>query len=164
VTARKVSPASGQAGAGGGRAITLPDRLLGMVGGAMIFLALVLLVTGGPADGETPIAGEPPAIELLAPGPGATLVSPLAVRFRTQEPIAHGPGGWGTRGYHVHLELNGRELMPAPESIRREGGGEYVWDVGRVPPGETRLRLFWSDAEHRPVPDSGTPDVMVRID
>jgi hypothetical protein len=149
---------------GGGRdVLTRSDRALGLVGGAMVVAALLLLLFGGPGDVGPDPDRPPPGLILLSPADGESVGNPLRVTFRSDEPITQRPGGWGTDAHHVHLTIDGRELMPGPADIRPLGAGRYEWAVGRLSAGELRLRLFWSDASHRPIADAATEEIRVEI-
>jgi hypothetical protein len=159
-----MGPRAAGAGAGGGVRRSVSDRLLGYAGGAMIVAALMLLIFGGPGDQGSTLILPPPSLELISPVDRATTDNPLQLIFRTGDPITPQPGGWGRGGYHIHGELNGREVMPGPADIRRQRDGSYLWALGRVPAGEVRLRLYWSDAAHRPVESAATEPISVRVD
>lgn len=142
----------------------LSDRLLGSVGVGMMVLAVVVMIRGGETDGGArPLAG-PPAIELLHPVAGASVAGPLAVLFRVESELVRQPSGWGVDGLHLHLQLDGLELMPAPADVEAMPGGAFRWTVGPLEPGPHSLRLFWSDGAHQPVEggESRTVDIRVR--
>lgn len=147
---------------GAGEARPIADRILGLVGGGMILLALLVLVFGGPGDGAAAAEGAPPELRILAPADGTILDGPLSVDFTSSAELAPQPGGWGTGDLHVHLRLGDRELMAAGETIRRLPAGAYRWTVGPLPAGEHTLRLFWSGADHRPLTNEGTEPIRVR--
>lgn len=140
----------------------VPDRLLGLLGAAMLVLALVVLIRGGAEDdGGRPLA-PPPAVRLLEPAAGATLDAPLAVVFEVDREMERMSSGWGVEGYHIHLQLDGLELMPASADIEPRGDRTYRWSVGPLEPGEHRLRLFWSDANHAPVEGGESEAIGIR--
>jgi hypothetical protein len=143
--------------------LTRSDRVLGLVGVAMVLAALVLLLFGGPGDAGPDPTRPPPGLALLSPADGEAVGSPLRVTFRSDEPITQRPGGWGTDAHHVHLTIDGRELMPGPADIRPLGAGRYEWTIGRLSAGELRLRLFWSDASHRPIAGGATEEIRVEL-
>lgn len=130
---------------------SIPDRVLGALGVGMMILGLVVLIGGGEEDGVGRPLAAPPAVALVEPTAGATLPGPLVLVFETEEELMPQPAGWGAGGFHLHLQLDDLELMPATADIEPLGSGRYRWTVGRLEPGPHRLRLFWSDAEHRPV-------------
>lgn len=142
---------------------TVQDRVLGAVGGAMIVAAVGLLLFGGSAEDGASGSEPPPRLELVEPMAGDTISAPLRLRFTSEQPIGTQPGGWGVDGYHVHAAIDGREAMPGGADIRRESDGSYVWSIGSVPAGALSLRLFWSDAAHAPVAESGTEPVTVHV-
>lgn len=137
---------------------TIPDRMLGALGAGMILLALFVLIRGGMADGEQPLTG-PPLLALLEPTPGSEVDGPLALVFDVQAELEPQPSGWGVGGFHLHLQLDGLELMPGPADMTPVRSGGYRWLVGELEPGVHRLQLFWSDAQHRAV-EGGESDVI----
>lgn len=144
---------------------TAADRLLGLIGGAMVLLAAVLLVractTPGARDGA---AATVPAIRLLeatagAPGEG------LAVVFQTDAPLRRGPAGWEADTLHLHAELGGRMVMSDVGRVEPLEGDRYRWVIPppvAVPGGEPSLVLYWADASHRRVATGATEPVRVR--
>ena len=141
-----------------------PDRVLGWLGGAMVLVAVYLLIASavreeGAATGE--VADEVPPLELVYPADGEEVDPPLKVGFRSGAPISVQPGGWGAGGYHLHAELSGREAMPGAEDIRRLPDGSYEWTVRGAPAGAGTLRLMWSDEAHRPVEARATAPIEV---
>jgi hypothetical protein len=142
---------------------SLADRLLGLVGAAMVVAAVVFAVAGGEADPGVPAPVAPPALRLIAPVDGATLDGELAVVFRSASELRQMPGGWGAESLHLHLELDGVQLMPSTADIQRLAPGEYRWVLPRPAPGEHTLRLFWSDADHTPLTEGASAPVRVRV-
>lgn len=123
----------------------------------MIVVAVYLLLFGGPGDGAVePSSESPPSVELLRPKTGDTLQI-VELEVRSGAPLAAQPGGWGSGGYHLHAELNGREIMPGPADIRRSSPDTYIWALPALAAGTHRISLFWSDASHLPVEGTATP-------
>lgn len=143
--------------------MTITDRLLGVVGAAMVIAAVVLLVFGGERDTGAAGGAGAPAIEMTAPAEGDSIVGPLRVEFRVEGEMAMQPGGWGVGNHHLHLELDGVELMPAAGDMERTGAGEYRWNVGMPAPGPHTLRLLWSGPDHRPMEETATAPVRVEV-
>lgn len=140
------------------------DRLLGIVGGAMVVGAVLLLLLGGERDtGAAPDIATAPALEMVSPSQGDSVRGPLLVVFRVPGEMEMRPGGWGVGDYHVHLALDGVELMPAAADIERLGEWEYRWTVGMPAPGSHTLRLLWSGLDHRPIEETATPPVRVEV-
>ena len=142
-----------------GPARSVPDTVLGVVGGIMVLLALFVAVRGGAGDG----AGVPVTAPLLAvvqPTDGSIVEGPLVVQFDVQAEMQPQAGGWGIGGYHLHLHLDGLELMPGPADLRSASSG-YQWVVGPLEPGTHRLQLYWSDEQHRRIEEGASELVVV---
>lgn len=137
---------------------TVSDRVLGALGAGMVLLALIVLIRGGMADGTQPLTS-PPLLVLLEPTAGGEVDGPLALVFDVQAQLERQPAGWGVGGYHLHLQLDGLELMPGPADVTPVRSGGYRWVVGELEPGTHRLQLFWSDAQHRRV-EGGESEVI----
>lgn len=117
----------------------------------MVILAIVLLIRGGVEDGAESALTAPPAVALLSPAAGAEIDGSLVLEFTTQRELERQPAGWGIGGFHLHLRLDGLELMPGPSDVQPLGNGRYRWTVGPLEPGAHTLQLYWSDARHAPV-------------
>lgn len=144
--------------------MTMSERVLGVLGGGMVLAALVLLVAGGESDtGARPETFATPRLEMVQPREGDVIEGPLPVVFRVDGEMEIGPGGWGVGTHHLHLELDGVELMPAAADIERLGEGEYRWVLRTPAPGPHTLRLLWSGMDHRPLPGTATPPVRVEV-
>ena len=140
---------------------TIPDPVLALVAAAMLLLAAYLLFFGGPADDTASAAADaPPALVLVRPTEGDT-VEAVELEIRSGGPLAPQPGGWGSGGFHVHADLDGREIMPGPTDIRRASATTYLWSLPPIPAGTHRISLFWSDPAHRRV--TGTETSPIRI-
>jgi hypothetical protein len=141
------------------------DRVLGAVGGAMILAAVILLFVGGESDGAAGVAADAPALELVQPKHGSAVrTERLFVVFRSEDELRPRPGGWGTDSLHLHLSLNGTELMPAQGDIERLPDGLFRWTLPRPEPGVHTLRLFWSGPDHRPIGGTGSRAVQVEVE
>lgn len=143
---------------------TLADRLLGLVGGAMIVAAIVLFVVGGEEDDGSAAQAAGPVLELVQPSHGSELrTERLMVVFRSDLPLAPMAGGWGVDSLHLHLNLDGTELMPAPGDIERLPNGVFRWSLPRPGPGVHTLRLLWSGPDHRPLQGGGSRAVQILV-
>ncbi len=141
--------------------LTLPDRLLGFIGGAMIAAAIgLLLFSGIRSDGAGP---QPPALRLVSPGDGDIVQAPLTLTFLSEVPLTPGPGGWGTGEYHVHAMIDNVEVMAGPSDVVRGTDGHYRWTIPAAGPGKKSIRLFWSDANHVPVVGEAQAAISVRV-
>jgi hypothetical protein len=140
---------------------SIADLVLGGIGGAMVILALLSAVFG--RESTAAPADAPPSVVILSPADEGVVTGRLEIQFRPAAAINPSPAGWGTDRFHLHLDLNGRELMPGLDQVQRLPSGDYRWAVGAVPPGVHTLRLFWSDAAHRPVQGGGSESVTIEI-
>lgn len=150
--------------AGGG--MTRSDRVFGFIGLAALLLAIPFLVSwmlGGGSDEGAVAPAAVPALVLVEPVAGADLAQPVSVLFHTDAELAPDAMGWSADGRHVHLMLNGTEIMAAPRDVQRVSTGRYRWTLPRVPPGEYGLRVLWSGADHRPIEEGASETVRVRI-
>jgi hypothetical protein len=142
---------------------TVSDRVLGAIGSAMILAAAWILLFGGPGDTGVASATAPPQLELISPASGDTSGAPVTLHFASSLPLGMQPGGWGAAGFHLHAEIDGQEIMPRPDDIRREGDGVYLWELASLPAGEHSVRIVWSDASHAPVVGGATEPVSVTV-
>jgi hypothetical protein len=53
--------------------------------------------------------------------------------------------------------------MPGAADVRPVRGTTYRWTLPRLPSGAARIRAYWSDAAHRPIPGAPSDSVDVRI-
>lgn len=141
------------------------DRVFGIVGAAMLALALAFFVRSLLPGGSDRGAAPPPvpALAILSPAPGTVLDQPAAVEFDAGAPLVLGPAGWAADGRHVHLFVGGTEVMATATDVRRVSGTRYRWTLPRVPPGETSLRLAWSGEDHRTLEEGASTAVPVRL-
>lgn len=137
------------------------DRLLGLLGAAMVVGAIALLVAGGEGDTGAAATTPAPRIELRSPADGAVVSGPVDVVFRIAGDLARLPGGWGIGGHHLHLSIDGIEVMPSASDLERLATGEYRWRLRALDPGPHELLLLWSGMDHRPIP--GTESDTVRV-
>ncbi|MFL5382370.1 MAG: hypothetical protein ACJ8GN_07675 [Longimicrobiaceae bacterium] len=148
-------------GAGAPR-LTVSDRIYGGIAIVAVLLALWFLVRGGPGDTSAAAPGRPPRITIGDPRPGAELDQPITVTFETRAPL-RADGTDTTSNRHVHVDAGGAMLMPGSADVRRVEGTTYRWTLPRLPSGPVRLRAYWSDGAHRPIPGAPGDSVDVRI-
>jgi hypothetical protein len=142
--------------------MTTSDRLLGLLGAAMVIGAIALLVLGGEGDtGAAATTTTAPLIELRSPAGGAVGSGPVDVVFRVPGDLARLPGGWGIGDNHLHLSIDGIEVMPSASDLERLGAGEYRWRVAALEPGPHEIFLLWSGVDHRPIPGTGSETVRI---
>lgn len=141
---------------------TPADRILGLLGGAMVLLALVLLVrqcvAPGPEDGA-PIVPTIRLVEAPAVAPGSGVV----VTFSTDAPLEQGLAGWGADTLHLHADLDGRMVMSDAGRVEPLGEGRFRWTLpaAALPPGRPPLVLYWAGPSHRRVAGGATAPVLL---
>jgi hypothetical protein len=142
--------------------LTTSDRVYGGIALVAVLLALWFLVRGGAADGAVGAATRPPRITIEDPRPGGELDQPVTVTFDARTALtADGTDTTSTR--HVHVDVGGTMLMPGAADVRPVRGTTYRWTLPRLPSGAVRIRAYWSDATHRPIPGATSDSVEVRI-
>ena len=138
--------------AGSHRSARVLDGVLGLIGGAMILLAVGVLLWGGEPDGGAAAEGvAPPSITLIEPAGDAIGAGPVPVVFEVPVRLRQGPSGWHAESLHLHARVDGIEVMPTPDEIQPLGGDRYRWMLS-LPPGRHTLQLSWSDPNHAPLP------------
>jgi hypothetical protein len=136
------------------------DKVYGAIAAIAIVLAIYFLVRGGASD--TTSVDRAPRLTIEDPRPGATLGQPLVVTFNARTELRpDGSAAAGTR--HVHARIGATELMPGSADVRAVDGTTYSWTMPRLPAGPAALRLYWSDASHRPIPGAQSDSVPIII-
>lgn len=139
------------------------DRVFGVVGTVLVLLGLFFWVKSfaeGGSDTGRP-APSVPVLAILSPVAGKEVDQPAAVEFDAGSTLTLGPTGWTAEGRHLHLFAGDTELMASAQELRPMGGTRYRWTLPRLPAGETTLRLAWSDASHRTIPDGASRTVPI---
>ena len=106
------------------------------------------------------LAGETPAPEgakayIISPADGATVTSPVTVRFGLSGIGAAPAGVDKAKTGHHHLLIDVDELpdmdspIPADDHYRHFGGGQTEVSID-LPPGEHKLQLLLGDHHHVP--------------
>ena len=135
------------------------DRVYGAVAVAAIVLALWFMVRGGESDTTVERI---PRLTVRDPAPGATLAQPVTVTFDARAELRpDGSNAAGTR--HVHARIGATELMPGSVDVRQVSGTTYRWTLPRLPSGPATLRLYWSDAAHKPIPGAESDSVSIVV-
>lgn len=88
-----------------------------------------------------------PDLSITSPQPGDTLTNPVAVEFMTPASLELGPAGWVARDMHLHIMVDGTELMPAAADIQPAGAG-FVWTLPPLEAGDRRIYLTWAGRNH----------------
>ena len=138
------------------------DRVYGAIGALAVLLALFFLVRGGAEDGKAAPPSAPPRLVLIEPAAGAELAQPVTVTFDAGTALA-ADGSDPASGRHVHARAGPSELMAAAGDVRPLGGTRYRWTLPPLPAGTHALRLYWSDAYHRPLAAGASDSVVVRV-
>jgi len=142
------------------RRLSTTDRVYGAVAAIAIVLAVFFLFRGGGAD--TTQVNRAPRLTIEDPRPKAEAAQPVIVTFDAHtalRPDGSDPAG----GRHVHARVGASDLMPGTADVRPVDGTRYQWTLPRLPTGTTFLRLYWSDATHRPIPGATSDSVPVTI-
>jgi hypothetical protein len=143
--------------------IGLQEKLLGGLAIVLILIAVYLLVTGALGREEVAPVPTAPAVTILGPESGSTIGRQIDLRFSTEETLTSQPSGWGVGGLHLHADVGGVEVMPAPSDIRPLQDGSYGWTIQAPDTGSIAVRLFWSDEGHVPIPLSATDDIFLTV-
>ena len=142
------------------RRLSTTDKVYGAVAAIAIVLAVFFLFRGGGAD--TTAASRAPRITIDDPRPQAEVAQPMIVTFDARTTLRP-DGSDPAAGRHVHARVGATELMPGTADVRQVDGTRYQWTLPRLPAGPTSLRLYWSDATHRPLPGAASDSVPVTI-
>lgn len=143
-----------------GTARGFSDRLLGIIGGGMLLLAVVAGIASL-LGGESASTSFP--LELVSPRNGEPAGNPVELVFTTAAPLTQTPMGWGTESLHLHAAVNGQDVMPAGSELTSLGGERYRWRL-RVPGrGDYTLQLFWSGPDHAPLAEGASDVIRVRV-
>jgi hypothetical protein len=140
--------------------LTATDRVYGAIATVAIALALWFLVRGGGADATK--VDRAPRITITDPRPGATVDQPFVVTFDARATLRP-DGSDAAAARHVHARVGATELMPGTTDVLPVGGTTYRWTLPRLPAGPAFVRLYWSDATHRPIPGAASDSVPVTI-
>ena len=144
------------------RRLSAMDRVYGAIGAAAVLLALFFAVRGGADDGKAAPRSAPPRLVLIEPAAGAELAQPVTVTFDAGAALA-ADGSDPAAGRHVHVRAGPSELMAGAGDVRPLGGTRYRWTLPPLPAGTHALRLYWSDAYHRPLAAGASDSVVVRV-
>ncbi len=94
-------------------------------------------------------AGTPP-LTIHLPESGAVVGPKLALVFETPAEI-----GQHATGRHLHIQAGDRTRMVTRQQLTQLGKNRYLFQFDEsASPGETILRLYWSDAKHRTLASS----------
>lgn len=109
--------------------------------------AAVLLIGFLVGDRATTSRTGVPPLRILAPAAGDVVRNPVTLRFSTPAELRLSPAGWNAGDLHLHLMIDGRELMPAASDITPADTG-FAWRLPPLPPGSHRLYLSWAGRHH----------------
>src|SRR5690606_15722299 len=101
------------------------SRLVTLVGALGIFMVAAGILIGavnmfGP---RTDLSLGVPSLVVIAPQPGDTVDSPLVLRFTAGNDLSLGGMGWASNDLHLHVYVDGTEIMPAAADIVDAGDG-----------------------------------------
>jgi hypothetical protein len=116
------------------------------IAGFLIAGTAVLLIGFLVGERDSP-DNAPPSLQILQPRAGDVVHNPVTVRFRTPADLRLSRGGWAARDLHLHLLLDGRELMPAAADIVA-ADTTFAWTLPPLPPGSHRVYLTWAGRHH----------------
>lgn len=142
---------------------TLSDWLLGLLGLAMILLAVAVALVGGDADAGQRPGGSAPALRILEPAAGAAVGERVALVFTAGDELRLHAGGWGVDSLHLHAVAGPGEFMPSPRDLQPLGERRYRWALPALPPGEQTLQLYWSGPDHRRLSAGSSAPVQVHV-
>lgn len=114
-----------------------------LIAGTIILVLGFLAGQGGGADDLDGV----PELSISSPQQGDTLTNPVAVEFVTPARLELGPAGWVARDMHLHIMVDGTELMPAAADIQPAGAG-FIWMLPPLEPGARRIYLTWAGRHH----------------
>jgi hypothetical protein len=143
-----------------------PQQPLGKAAAiAFLMISGVFILALGLWLGTRPQRPTVPQLTLVEPRDGAAVDTPVELIFDVDRArIRIGPGGWGYGTMHLHVLVDGLEVMPGPDDIEYVGSpSRWRWTLPPVAPGERSLHLFWSDLRHRPVEDGAAETIRVHV-
>jgi hypothetical protein len=96
-----------------------------------------------------------PPLKILMPSNGALVGSYMAIIFQTRADLTKMTMSAPVAGVHLHIECDGVTLMPMYDQLIRLGNQRYIF-LFDLPakPGPKVVRVYWSDAQHRPLETS----------
>ena len=138
------------------------SRLVPFAGGLGILMVAVGVVIGA-VQTLRPVAGaDAPALMLLSPSTGDTVASPVRLRFTAGDRLRLGPMGWASDDLHLHVYVDGREIMPAAADIAAADDGTFGWHLP-LEPGVRRVRLQWAGMDHGAVTAGRSREITVLV-
>jgi hypothetical protein len=149
-----------------GEPITPPISTRGIVIGVVVLAALLVafaLWANAAGQRAAAEAATLPSLQILAPANGDSVDARVELHFQVDADLRRAPEGWSAGRHHLHAAVDGQELMPGAADISILARDRYIWTFPTLPPGERTIRLFWSDARHRPIPAGASPAVRVHV-
>ncbi len=137
------------------------NRLLPVIIGIALTVVL-LFALGYLAQQRRHAAPLAQPVEIVAPVPQQVVDSPFVVRFKTTEPLALQPTGWGTERLHLHARVSGIEYMPAAAEITQTDS-IFAWTLPAVPRGTHIVRIGWADLHHRELAAGRSPEFTITV-
>jgi hypothetical protein len=120
------------------------------VAGFLIAGALLLAI-GYIANRQSSVVGDVapdlPPLSITAPASSDTVRNPIELRFTTPAQLELTRDGWTADDMHLHLMIDGNEVMPAATDITATSGA-FVWRLPLLDSGTHRLYLTWAARHH----------------
>jgi len=143
---------------------TSSSRLITLVAGLGIFMVAAGILVGaidmfGP---RTDLSLGVPSLVVIEPGAGDTIASPAVIRFTAGNDLALGGMGWASNDLHLHIYVDGTEIMPAAADIQDAGDGTFLWTLP-VEPGTRTLQLKWAGLDHGDLDVGASREVEVIV-
>lgn len=141
------------------------SRLVTLVGGLGIFMVVAGILVGavnmfGP---RTDLSMGVPSLVLIEPQAGDTVSSPVVLRFTAGNDLALGGMGWASNDLHLHVYVDGTEIMPAAADIQDAGDGTFLWTL-QVESGQREIQLRWAGLDHMDVDAGASRAVEVVVE
>jgi hypothetical protein len=116
-----------------------------------LFAGALILAAGFLASrGTRSEPGAVPPLRIVAPA-ADTVANPVVLEFSTPAPLTLTAAGWTARDMHLHLMLDGVEIMPAAADITATDS-TFLWRLPPLEPGRHTLFLTWAGRHHGNLP------------
>ncbi len=123
----------------------VPSRTPAIVG--FLLAGALLLAIGFFVSSRTQKSSPPPELRILQPRTGDTVAHPVALSFATPAALRLTRAGWTADELHIHLLLDGNEVMPAAADISASDTS-FSWRLPPLQPGSHQVYLTWAARHH----------------